>query len=64
MHDSTETDIDECAEDIHDCEQTCNDTRGSYICSCNVGFRLADDGHACNGTYILHQYLLDISLHW
>ena len=54
MHDYTETDIDECAEDIHDCEQTCIDTRGSYICSCNVGFRLADDGHACNGTYIVH----------
>ena len=26
----------------------CTNRRGSYICSCEVGFRLASDKHGCN----------------
>ena len=29
------------------CSQKCTDTEGSYICSCNDGFKLAPDGHDC-----------------
>ena len=42
-------DIDECAEDTHDCAQMCTDTDGSYMCSCDVGYDLAFDSHGCDG---------------
>jgi len=41
-------DIDECAES-NPCAQICNNTNGSYQCSCNNGFLLDGDGHSCNG---------------
>lgn len=44
-------DIDECVEDIDDCAQNCTDTDGSYVCSCGIGYRLANDSHGCNGRY-------------
>ena len=44
-------DIDECVEDIDDCAQNCTDTDGSYVCSCGIGYRLANDSHGCNGGY-------------
>ena len=33
-------DIDECEQGSDDCDgdATCNDTIGSYICTCNVGY--------------------------
>ena len=33
-------DIDECAEDIDFCDQTCSNTFGSYVCSCQRGYDL------------------------
>jgi fibulin 1/2 len=42
-------DIDECAEDIDGCAQTCTNTNGSYSCSCNTGYQLASDNQGCNG---------------
>ena len=45
-------DIDECAEGTDGCVQTCTDTKGSYVCSCGVGYRLANDSHGCNGELI------------
>ena len=42
-------DIDECAEDSDGCSQNCHNTLGSYTCSCNAGYRLNTDGHACDG---------------
>ena len=44
-------DIDECVEDIDDCAQNCTDTDGSYVCSCDIRYRLANDSHGCNGGY-------------
>ena len=48
---NTYTDINECAEDTHNCAQECTNTIGSFTCDCNTGYRLASDGHSCNGNY-------------
>ena len=46
------TDIDECIEDTDGCAQTCTNSIGSYSCSCNSGYRLANNGRGCNGQYL------------
>ena len=45
------SDIDECHENIDGCSQLCSNTVGSYTCGCRDGYRLASDGHTCNGMY-------------
>ena len=47
-----QSDINECGE-VNDCQQTCMNTEGSYSCSCDVGFSLADDGRTCTGNIII-----------
>ena len=50
-------DIDECSEGTDNCSQLCNNTVGSYQCSCNTGFILDSDQHTCNGrpnTNLIH----------
>ena len=49
-------DIDECYEDTHNCTQTCTNTNGSYVCSCEPGYRLALDDHTCEGNPIVHDH--------
>ena len=44
-------DIDECTEGTDSCAQNCHNNIGSYSCSCATGYRLASDGHACNGKH-------------
>ena len=47
------TDINECDTNNGGCEQICNNTAGSYYCSCDFNYHLDVDGHAClpgNGT--------------
>ena len=41
------TDIDECARDLDNCSQICNNTEGSYNCSCRDGFVLLSDDITC-----------------
>ena len=41
------SDIDECIEDA--CDHNCTNTDGSFICSCNDGYELDDNGRSCNG---------------
>ena len=45
-------DIDECAEEISGCQQNCTNTVPGYTCSCNAGYTLNVDGHACDGEYL------------
>ncbi|KAK0168259.1 hypothetical protein PV327_002083 [Microctonus hyperodae] len=40
-------DIDECKENIHNCEQICVNILGSFICSCKHGFTLDIDNKTC-----------------
>ena len=42
-------DINECVEGTHLCTQNCNNTIGSYVCSCNDGFIIDVDGRTCDG---------------
>ena len=42
-------DINECLLGTSDCAQLCNNTAGSYICSCNTGYALDLNNHTCNG---------------
>ena len=49
-------DVDECdVREIslrHKCAQLCENTIGSYLCVCQVGFTLADNGLLCEGRLI------------
>ena len=43
------TDIDECSDDTHGCTFNCTNTNGSYVCSCDAGYQLNEDGLQCDG---------------
>ena len=42
-------DIDECSMQVDECEHNCNNTLGSYTCSCDDGYSLDRNGLQCNG---------------
>ena len=42
-------DVDECALGTALCTHNCQDTYGSYTCSCRPGYRLSTDGFTCVG---------------
>ena len=41
------TDNDECATNNGGCSQGCNNTVGSFECTCTSGYELSDDGRTC-----------------
>ena len=43
-------DINECSQGNGGCSDSCNNTIGSYYCSCNTGYSLNTDKHNCTGT--------------
>ena len=45
-------DIDECSVNNGGCNQTCNNSIGSYKCSCGSGYTLKKDGLGCDGKYV------------
>ena len=45
-------DIDECLIDNGRCAHTCDNTDGSYQCSCWDGYELTSDGHNCTGIMV------------
>ncbi len=44
-------DINECTEETHNCHEhaSCNDTDGSFNCTCNTGF--SGNGTDCEGQF-------------
>lgn len=42
-------DTNECTRNTGMCEDTCENTEGSYFCVCNNGRALTADGHNCTG---------------
>ena len=46
-------DINECAVNNGDCEQLCNNSIGSYWCSCLTGYTLDTNNMNCSGTQII-----------
>ena len=42
-------DINECSLNTDQCAQNCQNTQGSYTCSCNSGYTLSSNGRSCNG---------------
>ncbi len=42
-------DVNECLEDNGGCDQECNNTIGSFFCTCGGGYTLDSDGLSCNG---------------
>ena len=45
------SDIDECATSNGRCEQICNNTIGSFYCSCDTGYQLDGNGLNCTGEF-------------
>ena len=43
------SDINECIDETSRCTHNCQNTLGSYTCSCTSGYRLSSDGYTCNG---------------
>uniref|UniRef100_A0A1I7T2K1 Multiple epidermal growth factor-like domains protein 6 n=1 Tax=Caenorhabditis tropicalis TaxID=1561998 RepID=A0A1I7T2K1_9PELO len=41
-------DISECSTNNGGCEQICKNQEGGYMCSCEPGFELSEDGHSCH----------------
>ena len=51
------TDINECTEGISGCHQHCTNTVPGYTCSCDTGYTLNKDGHACDGeNHSMYEY--------
>ena len=44
-------DIDECQTDNGRCTQSCNNSIGSYECSCWDGYELANNSRTCDGKH-------------
>ena len=42
-------DVDECKENNGGCEQMCNNTVGSFTCSCESGYTKSVNGFSCGG---------------
>ena len=57
-------DIDECVDGSHGCEQLCNNTKGSYLCSCLDGYRLQINRLSCQGSYTNLMIMLACSCCW
>ena len=46
---SFNVDINECMEESDRCDHNCQNTEGSYTCTCSEGFLLDNDGYSCIG---------------
>ena len=56
-------DIDECDINNGGCEHNCTNTIGSFVCSCNVGYNLTENGLNCTGMWSTIPYLSTSYIH-
>ena len=42
-------DINECGQNNGGCDRFCNNTDGSFFCTCGDGYSLNEDGRRCDG---------------
>ena len=49
--------VNECNVNNGGCAQVCINTITSYICSCDTGYTLDNDGHGCVGTSLIYQLI-------
>lgn len=56
-------DINECAANNGGCAHNCQNTVGSFRCSCRTGYTLSSNGRSCNGKKEL-TYTLIVLHHW
>ena len=54
------SDVDECATSNGGCEQICNNTIGSFYCSCDAGYQLDGNGLNCTGEFSV----VKVALRW
>ena len=47
------SDVNECANGLHACNQLCNNTMGSYKCSCYDGYMLDQTKASCIGKILI-----------
>lgn len=55
------TDIDECLDGSHMCDQICINEPGSYKCECQSGYRMTDSSfaeNACLGLFLNLSFML------
>ena len=51
-------DIDECKEELDDCDLLCENTDGGFKCACPEGFELHTDQKQCDSKSILPSFAL------
>jgi len=60
--------LNECAYDNGGCDQICNNTAESFVCSCEAGFQLQANGRTCvpigQKTALLFLLLVNYSLYY
>ena len=49
------TDINECSITNGGCEHSCTNTIGSFICSCDTGYQMDENGLDCNGESLFNK---------
>ena len=58
--------MDECSADTDNCTQNCENTDGSFTCSCNDGYTTTDNGITCDGMILStfwNDFANDITFH-
>lgn len=48
-------DVNECL-NTSTCDYNCTNKKGSFTCSCDVGYRLGNDGKSCTGKNYVNSF--------